>query len=198
VVLVCLVWSIGGTLDDGCREADSCVRELESPFPPKDTIYDYYVDVAKHSLQSWKDTLPSNWHRPADLPFNKILIPIIDTLRNSFLLQTAISGKKSILFVGGSGTRKTTFIESTLLVGIDSRTASLVINLSSCTSSNKIQQIIENAFEIRTEGTFYPIGGKYLVTFINDFNMPARDTFGSQPPLELLLQWIENESWYDR
>jgi dynein heavy chain len=51
---------------------------------------------------------------------------------------------------------------------------------------------------VRTKGTFFPIGGKRLVTFIDDFNMPQRDTFGSQPPLELLRQWIETESWYDR
>jgi dynein heavy chain len=121
-------------------------------------------------------------------------VPTIDTLRNSFILQAAIQGKKNILFIGGSGTGKTAFIESTFLTGLDARTASLVINLSSRTSSNKIQQIIENAFELRTKGTYFPIGGKHLVTFIDDFNMPQRDLFGSQPPLELPRQWMEWDS----
>ncbi|OHS94615.1 Dynein heavy chain family protein [Tritrichomonas foetus] len=194
----CLVWSVGASLDDDSRkEADLWVREIESPFPPKDTIFDYYVDTQKHCMMCWEDKLPTTWKRPADLPFNKILVPTIDTLRNSFILQTAITGHKNILFVGHSGTGKTAFIENTFL-NLDSQHSSLSISLSSRTSSNKIQQIIENAFEIRTKSTFFPIGGKKLVVCIDDFNMPQRDTFGSQPPLELLRQWIENESWYDR
>ena len=194
----CLVWSIGATLDEDSRkEADLWARELDSPFPTKDTIFDYYVDTTKHSMVAWEDKLPTTWKRPADLPFNKILVPTVDTLRNSFILQTAIQGHKNILFVGNSGTGKTAFIDNVFL-NLDNEHSSLSISLSSRTSSNKIQQIIENAFEIRTKGTFYPIGGKKLVVCIDDFNMPQRDTFGSQPPLELLRQWMENESWYDR
>ena len=47
-------------------------------------------------------------------------------------------------------------------------------------------------------GVYVPIGGKKLVTFMDDFNMPAKDTFGSQPPLELIRQWIDYGFWYDR
>jgi len=43
-----------------------------------------------------------------------------------------------------------------------------------------------------------PVGGKKLLTFMDDFNMPAKDTFGSQPPLELIKQWIDYSFWYDR
>jgi dynein heavy chain len=28
--------------------------------------------------------------------------------------------------------------------------------------------------------------------------MPKKDRFGSQPPLELMRQWIDYEFWYDR
>lgn len=36
------------------------------------------------------------------------------------------------------------------------------------------------------------------VCFIDDLNMPRMDTFGSQPPLELIRQWIDYGHWYDR
>ena len=47
-------------------------------------------------------------------------------------------------------------------------------------------------------GVYVPIGSKKLLTFMDDFNMPAKDTFGSQPPLELIKQWIDYGFWYDR
>ena len=43
-----------------------------------------------------------------------------------------------------------------------------------------------------------PLGGKLMVAFLDDFNMPAKDTFGSQPPLELMRLWIDYGFWYDR
>lgn len=45
---------------------------------------------------------------------------------------------------------------------------------------------------------YVPVGGKKLLTFMDDLNMPAKDTFGSQPPLELIRQWIDYGFWYDR
>ena len=33
---------------------------------------------------------------------------------------------------------------------------------------------------------------------MDDFNMPAKDTFGSQPPLELMRLWLDYGFWYDR
>ena len=48
------------------------------------------------------------------------------------------------------------------------------------------------------KGVYVPIGGKQLINFMDDFNMPAKDTFGSQPPLELIRLWLDYGFWYDR
>ena len=66
------------------------------------------------------------------------------------------------------------------------------------TTSNNVQDIIESRVEKRTKGVYVPLGGKKMVTFMDDFNMPAKDTFGSQPPLELMKLWLDYGFWYDR
>ena len=50
----------------------------------------------------------------------------------------------------------------------------------------------------QSTGVYVPLGGKKLLNFMDDFNMPAKDTFGSQPPLELIRHWIDYGFWYDR
>ena len=61
-----------------------------------------------------------------------------------------------------------------------------------------MQDVIESRVEKRTKGVYVPLGSKKLITFMDDFNMPAKDTFGSQPPLELIRLWIDYGFWYNR
>lgn len=70
--------------------------------------------------------------------------------------------------------------------------------MSAQTSSQNVQDAIESRVEKRTKTTFVPPGNKFMVTFLDDLNMPAKETYGSQPPLELLRQWMDYGFWYDR
>lgn len=61
-----------------------------------------------------------------------------------------------------------------------------------------VQDAVESRVEKRTKGIYVPVGGKTMITFLDDFNMPSKETYGSQPPLELLRQWMDYGFWYDR
>ena len=101
--------------------------------------------------------------------------------------------------MGNSGVGKTVLIEKTLLAELNQLELSFTINFSAGTSSNRTQEVIESNFDRRAKNKFKPKNTKLkAVCFIDDLNMPKRDEYGSQPPIELLRQWFDTGFWYDR
>ena len=197
--LFCLMWSIGASVDEeGRKKMDNLFREIEGTIAAKDTVYEYFIDVRNRSWCHWEQKLIDGWKYNPTLPFHKLIVPTVDTVRYHFIGSTLISNLYPVLFVGPVGTGKT-MVSSGILSKLDeTQWKVLVINLSAQTSSNNIQDIIESNMEKRTKGVFVPLGGKKMVTFLDDFNMPKKDVYGSQPPLELIRQWMDYGFWYDR
>lgn len=71
------------------------------------------------------------------------------------------------------------------------------INFSGKTSSNNLKDALESKLIKKRKTLLGPPGGKRQVFFIDDVNMPQPDTYGSQPPIELLRQTIDSEGFYD-
>uniref|UniRef100_A0A1I8HFN9 AAA domain-containing protein n=1 Tax=Macrostomum lignano TaxID=282301 RepID=A0A1I8HFN9_9PLAT len=195
----CMIWSVCASVDeDGRKKIDTYLREADASFPNKDTVYEYYVDVKNKSWVHWEEQLRGGWKYNPNLPFYKLVVPTVDTVRYSYLTQKLVEKKYPVMLVGPVGTGKTSVATGVVEKLDPSKWSLLTINMSAQTTSNNVQEIIEGRVEKRTKGTFVPVGGKSLLTFMDDFNMPAKDTYGSQPPLELIKQWIDYGMWYDR
>ncbi|XP_060775597.1 dynein axonemal heavy chain 2 [Neoarius graeffei] len=194
-----LIWSVCASVDeDGRKKMDNFLREMEGTFPNKDTIYEYCVDAKNKSWSSFENQLPKGWRYKPNAPFYQIMVPTVDTVRYNFLVNSLICGQYPVLLTGPVGTGKTSVAQNVLQDLDPSKWTMLTINMSSQTTSNNVQEIIESRVEKRTKGVYVPIGGKKMVAFLDDLNMPAVDEFGSQPPLELLRLWIDYGFWYDR
>lgn len=196
----CLVWSVGGTVEEASRkDIDSILRDIDSIFPHQNTIYEHYLNTEKRDWAAWEEKIPANY-KPQEkgLEFHRISVPTVDTARNKYLIQSLIKGGSQVLVVGHTGVGKTALIEG-ILLSLDISVSSFALNFSAGTTSEGTQTLIESNFERRTKSKYNPKNAKKkAICFVDDLNMPRKDTFGSQPPLELIRQWIDYGCWYNR
>ena len=200
IFVFCLVWSLGVTVVEESRPVfDQIVREIDNVFPPQHTVFEYAIlNLEKGDFTLWEEKLPNPYRPPEGTPFHKIIVPTIDTVRHTHILNALVSKHIHVLFVGNTGTGKTVAVEH-VLAGLDeSHWTSMTINFSAQSSSLQTQLLIEGRVEKRVKNKYGPPLNKRMVLFVDDLNMPRKDKFGSQPPLELLRQWADYGCWYDR
>eukprot|EP00198_Chlamydomonas_reinhardtii_P010624 XP_001699961.1 dynein heavy chain 4 [Chlamydomonas reinhardtii] len=131
--------------------------------------------------------------------FNSILVPTVDTAAVTFLLSTAINAKYPFLLVGPTGTGKSvTVVRCLLELDPEVFAPANIIGFSAQTSANATQALVDAKVDKRRKGVYGPAGGRRGVVFIDDLNMPQRETYGAQPPIELLRQLLDHNGWYSR
>ena len=57
------------------------------------------------------------------------------------------------------------------------------------------QDIIDSKMEKRRRGVYGPSAGTKYILFVDDLNMPTREKYFAQPPIELLRQWCNYGGW---
>lgn len=145
----------------------------------------------------WLETVPA-FAVDTKLDYTNIVVPTFDSIRMKYLKKLLITNKKHVLCPGGTGTGKTVNIEELLVSEMPEEYQSLVITFSAQTSANQTQDALDEKFEKRARGVFGPAPGKRFVIFIDDLNMPKKEEYGAQPPIEFLRQWLDHGGWYDR
>lgn len=125
------------------------------------------------------------------LLFSEIEVPTIDNVRSAFLIEMLLTNNYNVLCIGPTGAGKTFTIMSKLTYSMPKNYVSDFLNFSARTSANQTQDLIDSKLDRRRKGVFGPPLTKRQIIFIDDFNMPALETYGAQPPIELIRQWMD-------
>ncbi|CBH18135.1 dynein heavy chain, putative [Trypanosoma brucei gambiense DAL972] len=196
------VWSIGGNVDVASMDLfDTFVRNLlESVvrFPNSGSVYDYTIDYGTRLFVPWESRMVEFKYDPK-IPFFDILVPTVDTMRYSAIANTLIQYGKPLLFNGQTGVGKTVILMDHLSRHKEELMLSVIVfQFSAQTSSERTQELIESKLKQKRKNILGAPPGRKVVLFIDDLNMPALETFGASPPIELLRQVMGNGGFYDR
>ncbi|KAL2608324.1 hypothetical protein R1flu_026897 [Riccia fluitans] len=211
--IFCVVWSIGASIvqSPSCKDRDRFDKFLKGlaglatspndPLPPSqlpiESIYEYCFNIVDLQWRSWRGMVPE-YVSPPDNVFAKILVPTVDTVRSTWLLNTLVQAGKAVLFVGESGTAKTVVIQKYFSTLPAQNWLILSMNFSSRTTSMDVQITIEDSVEKRTKDTYGPPVGRKMIVYVDDLNMPKVDTYGTQQPIAMLKLFVERSGIYDR
>ncbi|CAH1180400.1 unnamed protein product [Phaedon cochleariae] len=103
-----------------------------------------------------------------------------------------------LLFVGPTGTGKTAVVLDNLLNLPKEKFLPNVVNFSARTTSMMTQEMVMSKLDKRRRGVFGPSMGKKCILFVDDVGMPQKETWGAQPPVELLRQYIDHGHWFEK
>ena len=205
--MISLIWSFGCTTDDSGRaKFDAAIREMiaaegapkmMAAIPEKNTVYDWAWVIKDMKFKSWLEIVPQ-FNIPPGAQFQDILVPTIDTIRYGYLLETQLRNDYGILFCGDTGTGKSVMVKEKLMKGMGDTFVSHFMNFSANSKANQTQDIIDGKIDKRRKGVYGPPMGKKLVVFVDDLNMPNKEVYGAQPPIEILRQCLHWGGWWDR
>mmetsp|Transcript_39705 Transcript_39705/g.74534 ORF Transcript_39705/g.74534 Transcript_39705/m.74534 type:complete len:1860 (+) Transcript_39705:1-5580(+) len=194
------MWALGGNMiatTTSWDEWSEWIRDRFPLFPSEGYVFDYFVgkDFLFHQ---WNDVVP-DFKYDSQLPYFEMLVPTMDTVRYSFLLEILLEVEKAVLFTGDTGVGKSVIISDSLSRFTEPKAIMpLTIYFSAQTAAKDTQLLIESKLEKKRKTRFGAPFGKKICLFVDDVNMPARETYGAQPPIELLRQFQDFSGFYDR
>uniref|UniRef100_A0A1B0AXU3 AAA+ ATPase domain-containing protein n=1 Tax=Glossina palpalis gambiensis TaxID=67801 RepID=A0A1B0AXU3_9MUSC len=211
--LFSLIWGVAGILDTGSRDKfDAFLRKIwtdednipeelgkiELPIPLEGILADYvYVFKQRGAWRSWNEL--AKRMDVEDTPLG-VQVPTIDTARYIHLLKMHILHKKRLLFVGPTGTGKSVYIQNHMMNKLDTDIyESAFMTCTVMITANQIQELLISKVPLLKwkRGIYGPPRGKHSILFVDDMNMPIKEEYGAQPPLELLRQYFDYGHVYD-
>jgi len=197
-------WAVAGNLtEDGWESWDNFIRgqvedNTDCRLPQSGDVFSFYMDGGMGRFESWEKIIPVFKYNREDRFFD-ILVPTVDTVRFGYIMEKLISVDRSVLYTGLTGVGKSVVARAQLEELQDgSNVVPVFVGFSAQTSSFRTQEMIEGKLDKKRKNLLGAPIGKKIVVFVDDLNMPKLDTYGSQPPIELLRQYQDFGGLYDR
>ncbi|EGD83038.1 dynein heavy chain 2 [Salpingoeca rosetta] len=208
-----VVWGVGGGLTGASRpKFDEHLRSVltgtndhvpkpktvkfnKQAIPPeRGSVFDFVFE--SQQWHHWSDRIEKKDIPPTAHP-NELIIPTTETVRQLYFLDMHLKNHKPLLYVGPTGTGKSAIVGDALVKLPKEHYLPNTITFSARTTAEQTQDIILSKLDRRRKGVYGPPMGKQCVVFVDDLNMPQKEKYGAQPPIELLRQWLDHWHWYD-
>ncbi|KPJ08753.1 Dynein heavy chain 8, axonemal [Papilio machaon] len=199
-----LMWSLGAVLE---LDARTRMAEFMTKLPvkmdwpgskSKEWVMPFEYMVTETGVwQHWSESVEDYIYPTDSVPeYASILVPNIDNVCISFLIDTIAKQNKAVLLIGEQGTAKTVMLKSYMQKYDNEVKLFKMINFSSATTPNMFQRIIESYVEKRVGMTYGPPGGRRMTVFVDDINMPVVNEWGDQVTNEIVRQMMECGGFY--
>ena len=197
-----LIWSYGSALyfdgqTDNKLEFSKFFQQTfpAFKFPPGMSVFDAWIDPISNEFVSWNDKVPK-FELDTDIPLQACLVHNSETVRITYFLDILVKQRFPAMLVGLAGCGKTLLVNEKLgIMGDDFAIANVPFNFYY--TSEMTQKVLEKPLEKKAGKNYGPPGSHKLVYFLDDMNMPEVETYGAQPPIELLRQLVDCGGYYD-
>jgi len=224
--IFCLIWSLGSSVSGQSQKIfsryiwamvskehfDEMSVDMEKayiPMPPFQEgvelvglepgcdLFGFFYSLEEQAWIPWMQTIPK-YDVPRGAKYEEIVVPSVDSVRLVYIFQLLVTNDKHVLCPGPTGTGKSVNIALWLQKQAPDNFMATFISFSAQTHVNQLQDLIDSKLEKRRRGVYGPPAGKKMVLFIDDLNMPLKEYYGAQPPIELIRQWHDHRGWFNR
>nr|XP_012154186.1 PREDICTED: dynein heavy chain 12, axonemal isoform X1 [Megachile rotundata] len=215
-MLTAIVWGAAGTLDYDSRimfndfylsfwkneQTEHPLPEIlvESliSLPTEDPIHDcFYTYRGRGAWRRFSDVARQEEFQETH-SIVQMMVPTVDTVKYQTLFLMHVRRRKRFLLYGETGTGKSFYIMDLMMNKLSEKEyLPNFITFTPNITAAQTQELVVLKLYKRRRNQFGPLAGTRCIVFIDDVNMPAKEVYGSQPPIELLRQFFDHEVWFD-
>ncbi|KAH8363782.1 hypothetical protein KR200_006735, partial [Drosophila serrata] len=197
-----VLWAIASNLKDAEKVSfeeqwTKAMGQHPNMVIPSQSLWNYRVNLETMEWESWNEIM-ATFVFNGDISYYDMLVPTVDTTKYGYVADLLFSKNMPVMVTGETGVGKTVLAISCMKRLSEGRVIPVILNFSAQTSSVRTQEMIEGPLEKRKRTQLGAPVGKTVIVFIDDVNMPKLDTYGAQPAIELLRQFLDFKGFYDR